>query len=401
MIFSSPFVILLKISSWTFHNIIMKNYPGPAFTIQVLFLCFICIATGCKQTLENKTDKILTSKEELGRLLFFEKRLSDPEGQACSDCHDPNVAFADPDTGLPVSKGIVEGRYGKRNDMTITYASFVPPLCKDTIEDIWIGGLFWDGRANDLIEQAMGPPLNPLEMANGDTISIADKLEALEYAGLFKEVFGPDAFSGPSLTFHHMADAIAAYEMTEEFRPFTSKYDHFLKGDAELTEKEMRGMGLFISELKGNCAACHPSDASPDGTPPLFTDFSYDNLGVPKNPENPFYTSPEDLKAEGYDFVDLGLGATLNDPAENGKFRVPTLRNVAITPPYLHNGVFKTMFQVVSFYNSRDVAPWPEPEVAENVNYDELGDLGLTNKEMEDIVAFLSTLTDGWEPPLE
>ena len=160
-------------------------------------------------------------------------------------------------------------------------------------------------------------------------------------------------------------------------------------------------MGLFISELKGNCAACHPSNASPDGTPPLFTDFSYDNLGVPKNPENPFYTSPEDLNPEGYDFVDLGLGATLNDPAENGKFRVPTLRNVAITSPYLHNGVFKTMFQVVSFYKSRDVAPWPEPEVAENVNHDELGDLGLTNMEMEDIVAFLSTLTDGWEPPQE
>ena len=160
-------------------------------------------------------------------------------------------------------------------------------------------------------------------------------------------------------------------------------------------------MALSISELKGNCEACHPNTVLPDGSPPLFTDFSYDNLGAPKNPENPYYTLPTDLNPEGYDYVDLGVGVTVSDPGENGKFRVPTLRNVTITQPYLHNGVFKTLFQVISFYNSRDVAPWPEPEVAENVNSDELGDLGLTNQEMEDIVAFLTTLTDGWVAPQE
>jgi len=379
----------------------MKFHPAPRIVVQALIVCFVCITCGCNQTNENTTELSLTPKEELGKLLFFEKQLSDPAGQDCSDCHDPQLAFADQNTGLPVSKGIIEGRYGNRNDMTIAYASFVPPLHRDTVENIWIGGLFWDGRANDLAEQAMGPPLNPLEMANRDTVSIFEKLVKLEYSGMFKEVYGPDALSSPSLAFNNMADAIAAYEMTEEFRPFTSKFDYFLRGETDLTDQEMSGMALFVSELKGNCAACHPHTALPDGTPPLFTDFSYDNLGAPKNPENPFYSLEEDLNPEGKDFVDLGLGLTVNDAAENGKFRVPTLRNVAITPPYLHNGVFKTLFQVVSFYNSRDILSWPEPEVSENLNTDEMGDLGLTTQEMEDIVAFLQTLTDGWLPSQE
>jgi len=158
----------------------------------------------------------------------------------------------------------------------------------------------------------------------------------------------------------------------------------------------MRGLQLFVSEEKGNCDACHPSFPTVEGVGPLFTDYTYDNLGVPSNPENPFYLLPEDLNPDGFDFVDLGLGETVMDPGENGKFRVPTLRNIAITAPYMHNGVFKTLFEVIAFYNTRDIAPWPAPEVAENVNKDELGNLQLTNQEIEDLVAFLTTLTDGW-----
>jgi cytochrome c peroxidase len=376
----------------------MKIHPATKSVLLGLIVCFVCIICGCNKTNENTAKITLTPKEELGKLLFFEKQLSDPVGQDCSDCHDPQLAFADSKSDLPVSKGAVPGRYGNRNDMPVAYASFVPPLHKDSVEDIWIGGLFWDGRANDLVEQAMGPPLNPLEMANKDTVMIFEKLMNLEYSGMFTQVYGPDALSDPSLAYLNMADAIAAYEMSEEFRPFNSKFDYFLKGEAEFTAQEMRGMALFVSELKGNCAACHPHTALPDGTPPLFTDFSYDNLGAPKNPENPFYLLKDDLNPEGKDFVDLGLGVTVQDDAENGKFRVPTLRNVAISSPYLHNGVFKTLFQVVSFYNSRDVLSWPEPEVKDNVNFDEMGDLGLTIQEMEDIVAFLHTLTDGWVP---
>ena len=339
----------------------------------------------------------LTPKERLGKLLFFDESLSTPPGQACSACHDPQVAFANPESDLPVSKGARPGLYGNRNDMPVSYAAFVPALHRDEEEGIWIGGLFWDGRANNLMEQAQGPPLNPLEMANPDTLTIAEKLRALSYAGLFAEVYGPGALSNTDTAFAHMADAIAAYEKTAEVNPFSSKYDSWLRGKTELSEQEMRGLQLFEAETKGNCAACHPNRIAEDGSPPLFTDFTYDNLGVPKNPENPFYSLPTHLNPDGFAFVDLGLGVTVNDPAENGKFRVPTLRNVAITPPYMHNGVFKTLFQVVSFYNSRDVADWPSPEVPDNVNHEEFGSLGLTNQELEDLVAFLDILSDGWQ----
>ncbi len=374
----------------------MKNLifflTGPV----VLVIFFVISCKPSAQDTEVATE--LSSKEQLGKLLFFEKSLSTPVGQDCSACHKPEFAFADPDTGLPVSKGAVEGRYGNRNDMPAAYAAYVPPLHKDTVEDIWVGGLFWDGRANSLEEQAMGPPLNPLEMANLDTVSIRDKLSELDYADMFNEIYGPDALDDPSTAFSNMADAIAAYERSAELNRFDSKYDHFLRGEAELSEQEIRGMGLFVAETKGNCAACHPSTPSPDGTPPLFTDYTYDNLGAPRNPENPFYTLSHDLNPDGFDYIDLGLAITVNDPAENGKFRVPTLRNAALTPPYLHNGVFKTLYQVVAFYNTRDVGPWPLPEVDENVNDEELGDLGLSNQEIEDIVAFLMTLNDGWKP---
>jgi cytochrome c peroxidase len=361
-------------------------------------LVFFSVISCTPSAQDTEASTQLSRKEQLGKLLFFEKSLSTPVGQDCSTCHKPEFAFADPDTGLPVSKGAVEGRYGNRNDMPVAYAAYIPPLHKDTVEDIWVGGLFWDGRANSLEEQAMGPPLNPLEMANPDTVAIRDKLEALDYAGMFTEIYGPDAFKDPSTAFSNMADAIAAYERSSELNRFDSKYDLFLKGEAELSEQEIRGMGLFVAEKKGNCAACHPSTLSPDGTPPLFTDFTYDNLGAPRNPENPFYTLSRDLNPDGFEYVDLGLALTVDDPAENGKFRVPTLRNVALTPPYLHNGVFKTLYQVVAFYNTRDTGPWPPPEVTDNVNDEELGDLGLTSQEIEDIVAFLMTLSDGWEP---
>jgi cytochrome c peroxidase len=345
----------------------------------------------------TESDAALSTKERLGKLLFFDTSLSTPPGQACSDCHDPSVAFANPEKDLPVSRGAIAGRYGNRNDMPAAYSAFVPPRHRDPEENIWVGGLFWDGRVNTLAEQAQGPPLNPLEMANPDVETIAEKLRALDYAELFTEVYGPDSLSDPDQTYANMADAIEAYEKTSEVSPFNSKYDFWLRGEAELSEQELRGLALFEAEDKGNCAACHPSQPAEDGSPPLFTDFTYDNLGVPRNPENPFYRLPPELNPDGADFVDLGLGVTVGDPAENGKFRVPTLRNVAITGPYMHNGVFKTLFQVAAFYNTRDLGGWPDPEVAANVNKEEMGNLGLSNEELEDLVAFLETLTDHWK----
>jgi cytochrome c peroxidase len=386
----------------------MKEMHFSLATI-VTTLLVVSLLGGCSDSRESSSeaesaaassvaaDTDLTAKERLGKLLFFDTNLSTPPGQACSACHDPAVAFANPEKELPVSRGARPGLYGSRNDMPVAYSAFVPPLDRDPEEGIWVGGLFWDGRVNTLAEQAQGPPLNPLEMANPDKATIAEKLRVLDYAGLFTEVYGPDALADPDTAYDNMADAIEAYEKTSEVSPFNSKYDFWLRGEAELSAQELRGLELFEAEDKGNCAACHPNRPAEDGSPPVLTDFTYDNLGVPPNPENPFYLLPAELNPDGTRFVDLGLGVTVDDPAENGKFRVPTLRNVEITAPYLHNGVFKTLFQVVAFYNTRDVMGWPAPEVAETVNKEELGDLGLTNQEMEDLVAFLKTLTDGWK----
>jgi cytochrome c peroxidase len=340
----------------------------------------------------------LTPMEELGKLLFHDRNLSTPAGQACVDCHAPECGFGNCDATLPVSRGVHPDRFGSRNDLTASYASFIPEFHYDTEESLFVGGLFWDGRAATLEEQAKAPPLNVLEMANPDAATVVEAMRRAPYAGLFREVFGADAFDDAGKAFDRMAEAMAAYERSYELNRFDSKYDLYLRGKVDLTEQEHRGLKLFDDPDKGNCAACHPSRPGPDGSPPLFTDFTYDNLGVPRNPANPFLYMAEEFNPDGADFVDLGLGGILGEPAENGKFRVPTLRNMAATAPYLHNGIFNTLREVVVFYNTRDVGPWPPPEVAENVNREELGDLGLSSIEVDDIVAFLQTLTDGYEP---
>ena len=338
----------------------------------------------------------LTPRQLLGKKLFNDRNLSEPAGQGCVDCHAPGSGFANPNPEYPDSQGVHKDRFGNRNDLPAGYAAFSPDFHYDEEEELYVGGQFWDGRAKDLIEQAKGPFVNPVEMANPDEKTVVDKIKRSEYADLFREVFGKDAFEDPCQAYHYAAVAIAEFEKTREFSPFSSKYDYYLKGKASLTEQELRGLKLFEAEDKGNCAACHPSQAAEDGTGPLFTDFTYDNLGVPKNAELPFYYLPQEFNPDGVNFVDLGLGGVLEEPAEYGKFKVPSLRNLAQTGPYLHNGFFKTIRQVTAFYNTRDVGPWPEPEVKQNVNTEELGNLGLTEQEVDDITAFLLTLTDGY-----
>jgi cytochrome c peroxidase len=340
----------------------------------------------------------LTRMQTLGRRLFFDKNLSTPIGQGCADCHSPETGFANPNTNYPVSQGVHKDRFGNRNDLPAAYAAFSPKFHYDADEGIYVGGQFWDGRAADLVEQAKGPFLNPLEMANPEGRTVAERVSESEYADLFREVFGVAAFDDPNKAYDMVAEAIAAYEKSSELNQFSSKYDLYLAGKVTLSGQERRGLELFEDEDKGNCAACHPSQPGADGTPPLLTDFTYDNLGIPQNPENPFYYLPKNLNPNGVYFVDLGLGGVLNKPSEDGKFKVPSLRNIANTAPYLHNGIFKNLRQVVVFYKTRDVGPWPPPEVRTNVNHDELGDLDLSEQEIDDIVAFLHTLTDGYNP---
>lgn len=339
----------------------------------------------------------LTPEQALGKALFFDTRLSQPAGQACASCHAPQTGFSDP-ARRAISPGIVPGRFGNRNAPSVAYAAFSPEFGFDEKEGIFVGGQFLDGRAATLEEQASGPFTNPLEMANPDMTTVLEKVRTAPYASQFDRVYGPRALDEENTGIRNLIRALTAYERSAELSPFTSRYDAWLAGKAQLTAQELRGLEIYEAEDKGNCAACHPSRPADDGSPPLFTDFTYDNLGVPPNPDNPFYRQEARFNPDGVAYVDRGLGVPTGDPARDGKFKVPTLRNIARTGPYMHNGVFETLEEVVDFYNSRDTGDWPAPEVDANVNREELGDLGLTEQEMADLVAFLHTLTDA-DPP--
>lgn len=353
---------------------------------------------GSTNAVEGLVADAVETRAELGRRIFFDANLSQPAGQSCASCHLPSAGFADPDAELPVSRGVTPIHFGNRNTPAIGYAAFSPDFHFDAKEKLYIGGFFHDGRAHTLEDQAKGPFLNPLEMGNPDATAVIAKVRLADYAPLFKQVYGAGALNDIAQAYDKVADALASFERSAFFSPFTSKYDYYLRGEVQLSTQEKRGLELFENEKKGNCAACHPSGKGEDGSIPLFTDYSYDNLGVPKLADSPFYHLSAKHNPDGDQVVDLGLGGVLGDKAENGKFKVPTLRNVAVTKPYMHNGVFNTLEEVVDFYNTRDTdSKWAAPEVAENVNDEELGNLKLTRQELQDIVAFMGTLTDGYE----
>lgn len=364
-----------------------------------------------------------TPQEELGKLLFFDSNLSTPPGQACAVCHAPEVGFTGPDSALnaagSVYPGAVHTRFGNRKPPNSSYGGDSPVLAYDEDEEVWIGGMFWDGRAtgwtlgDPLAEQAQGPFLNPLEQNNPNPKSVCLKVRASSYSGLFEDVWGLgslDCVRNVAGTYEKIARSIAAYERSEEANPFTSKYDAYLAGLATLTPQEAWGLELFEGDAM--CSACHISEPGPNGEPPLFTDFTYDNLGIPKNPANPFYGMPRKWNPDGANWVDYGLGGFLMSAgfdedvyeSELGKHKVPTLRNVDLRPypefvkAYGHNGYFKSLEEITHFYNTRDVEEWPDPEVPMNVNVDELGNLGLTAEEEAAIVAFMKTLSDGYMP---
>jgi cytochrome c peroxidase len=369
------------------------------------------------------TASALTPMEQLGKNLLFDTNLSTPFGQSCAACHAPEVGFTGPDSDInntvAVYPGAVMTRSGNRKPPTAAYGGYSPVLYYDDTEGLWIGGMFWDGRAtgwtlgDPLAEQAMGPFLNPLEQNNPNTKAVCWKVKQSLYAGLFEQVWGAgsiDCVKDVYGTYERIARSISAYEKSSEVNPFSSKFDSYLQGGATLTAQEAWGLELF--EGKAMCSLCHLSEPGPSGEPPLFTDFTYDNLGVPKNLQNPFYSMPKKWNPDGYDWVDYGLGGFLKSAGfseevytpEMGKQKVPTLRNVDKRPyegfvkAYAHNGFFKSLEEIVHFYNTRDVESWPPPEVAENVNTDELGNLELTAEEEAAVVAFMKTLSDGYMP---
>jgi cytochrome c peroxidase len=336
-------------------------------------------------------------KQALGKLIFEDKTLSEPAGQACSSCHQANNFYADP--GKAISPGANPKLFSNRNVPSIAYGKFTPELYWNKEEALWMGGFFYDGRAKTMKEQAAGPFLNPLEMGNTTQQQVVEKLKKSTYRTFIESQYGIKIWDNNDKAFKAAIDAIVAYENGPEFGLFNSKYDYFLQGKAELTKQEKLGLELFDAEDKGNCAACHTSAA--ENNKPLFTDYSYDNLGQPANKSLAFYKIDKRFNPAGKMYVDYGLANNPhinNGQDEKGKFKVPTLRNIDKTGPYLHNGVFDSLKEVVEFYNERDVKEkWGNPEVNENVNSEELGDLKLTKTEVDAIVVFMKTLTDGYK----
>lgn len=329
----------------------------------------------------------LTDQETVGQDIYFDTNLSEPAGQACASCHEPSAGFADPDQNIPVSEGVISGLFGGRNSPTASYAVFSPPF---TTSGGLKGGQFWDGRAATLTDQAKGPFLNPVEMANTSRAQVIGKIQASAYSALFDQVCGPNAYDAGNVdqSYDCMADAIAAFEGTALFSPFSSKFDAVEAGLATFTAEEQDGLDLFTG--RGKCAHCH--SLGKGNNPDLFTDFKYDNIGLPANPIIHELT--------GDSSIDLGLGAITGNSKHNGKFKTSHLRNVELTAPYMHNGVLTTLKEVVNFYNTRDVPGlWPTPEVPDNLTSKFVGDLGLTDVEEDSIVAFMLTLTDGFFTP--
>jgi len=426
-----------------------------------------------------------TLKEQLGELLFFETNLSTPAGQSCGSCHAPEAGFTFPNSKnnqqYGVATGAITTRFGFRAVPTVAYAAYIasgPPVYDPDLT-AYVGGLFWDGRATDLANQATFPFQNPNEMNDlvhniGSPALVVQKLQSTAEAHMFTEVFGKKIFSQPTaVIFNDLTQAIATYEKSSAVSPFSSKYDAYVKGQVEFTPEELDGLRLVTGSWSGRpggppykkmaqCVLCHGIPDDPSQGPDLWTNTCYANVGVPRNFNNPYYTEtskkldPAGYNALGFNFVDLGLGDYLYPEmglpsgnmgpgsdgqgdflAINGAFKAPTLRNVDLRPypsfvkAYFHNGVFKDLKTVVHFYNTRNLTTepgevidftqpdpyanlvgiplFPEPEYpspdtlqnpqgAPGSSSAQVGNLGLTDKEENDIVAFLKTLSDGFDP---
>jgi cytochrome c peroxidase len=381
----------------------------------------------------------LSRNEALGRLVFFDTRLSGGAiPQACAACHDPNAGWTGPLSAInehgAVYEGSVPGRFGNRKPPSSAYATLSPIFHLETDRDdqLFEGGNFWDGRAtgeqlgNPAADQALGPFLNPVEQALTSGADVVRLVCDGPYASVFTEVWGAGACEpgNAAQSYGRIGLSIAAFEGSVESNAFTSKFDAYRAHRVNLTPEEHRGFALFVGKAK--CAGCHVTGDEGGGRA-LFTDFTFDNIGTPKNPENPWYGMSA-FNPEGANWRDPGLGGFLTTRPEYqalaqenmGKHKVPTLRNVDLRPwpgfvkAYTHNGYFKSLESLVHFYNTRDVLPtcpgdyteaqalvancWPLPEVAANVNRTELGDLRLSAREEQAIVAFMRALSDGYRP---
>ena len=358
-------------------------------TFIIIGLSLILVAAGAAGAMA--AGKPLSDIERLGMYIYKDKNISYYGNQSCQTCHHPLAGFADrsnflhPDTKF-VSVGSDGVSQGGRNAPTSAYAGYSPIRDYDESLGEWFGGMFWDGRAtgatllDPLAEQAQGPPTNPVEMAQPTKQAVIDVIMDSTYYELWKKVFdGP--ITDVDVAYDNFGRAIAAYERSSEVTKFSSKYD-IAYGD--FTDSELRGEVLF----EANCALCHATDTDNDAQAALFTTYGYANIGVPAN----------NLLLDIALIPDRGLGAQLEEQYggdfsdQYGKFKIPTLRNVAVSAPYSHNGGFPTLYDMVSFINNSEGFT---PDVNVNID-DNIGKIGLSDADVADIVAFLNTLTDDY-----
>lgn len=375
-------IVLMKIKSqWFCHA-----------TLVVIAALFYSPAWSHAQNGIRDAAAMLPDKQTIGRLIFHDAGLSNPIGQSCASCHKAELAFAD---NAAVSEGAAKGAFVRRNAPSLKYSHFSGPFT-DLGWGNLKGGFFWDGRANTLQEQALGPLYNPLEM-NTTPAKLAAALKASSYFEWLVQHYGEAIKSDDERLINAALDAIADFQSSELFSPFNSKYDYAEAGIIELSSSEKRGQELFKN--KALCADCHWSDGESFGGRQLFTGFVYHNIGVPSNPALPVFNVSSRSAINKASFVDGGITTNPkfpNDylPKMAGAFKTPTLRNIELTAPYMHNGVFTNLEQVVDFYNDMEKF-WP-PEV-KNLSGLVSTKLELTDQEKLDLIAFMRALTDGYK----
>jgi cytochrome c peroxidase len=394
----------------------------------------------------------LSAVAQLGKKIFFDPTLSASGRQSCASCHSPEHSYG-PANNLAVQLGGPSlSRQGYRPPPSLMYlyrqpnfsigpdsgeADSAPNLAQIATQAAGVakakksagaapstpamvpqGGLFWDGRADTLQAQASGPMLNPVEMANSSVAEVSAKLQRTSYRNDFIQLFGPHIFESTDLTMSEAMFAVARYQVEEQsFHPFTSKYDYWLEGKARLTQAELRGLRLFNDPNKANCAGCHLSKPGADGMPPMFTDYQYEALGVPRNASLAINRDNS--------FFDMGIcgpfRTDLKDQTQYcGMFLTPSLRNVATRHVFFHNGVYHSLEDVMAFYNERNTAPQkfyprgPDGKIKKyndlpekfTVNIDDkdapfdrkFGDKpAMTDDDIRNIIAFLQTLNDGYK----